>query len=63
MNKLKVPSNAHIIHYCLAHLLVALNKYLSALNKLRMVPGGVSDQVPVSDQPIRKKDAQAMFAV
>jgi len=28
-----------------------------------MVLGGVSDQVPVFDQPIRKKDAQAMFAV
>jgi len=35
--------------------------FLSSLNG--MVPGGVSDQVPVSDQPIRKKDAQAMFAV
>jgi len=31
--------------------------------KLCMVLGGVSDQVPVFDQPIRKKDAQAMFAV
>jgi len=28
-----------------------------------MVLGGVSDHVPVFDQPIRKNDAQAMFAV
>jgi len=42
---------------------ISLFVYIKAISLLNMVLGGVSDQVPVFDQPIRKKDAQAMFAV